>query len=282
MKRATLSVSFLIALFVSGSIAEAQVGGSGTPGKVPVWVDSATLGDSVLTQDPSGNIGLGTATPAVKLDVLGGDIRNNGGLLIGNNTDLSRTTRWTFAQINHKPTDTYGGTFYSLLDAIGTANFSTSQPRISFSSVVGIGATDPGYTGDLAQLFGAAGAAHHDGSGSIPDVAGLYGEGFNRGSGTADRLMGGWFVYNNQNAAFTSNAYGVFVSRPSRVGSNDNIANAYGVLIEDQDRGTNRWQLYSEGTQPSYFAAMSASARPARQLHSTSSAISSPRAASLH
>jgi len=55
-----------------------------TPGRVPIF-DQAGTGtcnaaggndciDSVITQDTSGNIGIGTATPVAKLDVVGGNV----------------------------------------------------------------------------------------------------------------------------------------------------------------------------------------------------------------
>jgi hypothetical protein len=225
-----------------------------TPGQITQFDPSLNVVDSVITQDSSGNIGVGTTNPAVKLDVLGGDIRSDNGLLIGNNTDPGRTAVRGFSQIIHKPTETFGSTYYDVLAAFGFANFSTSQPSIAFNAFDSEARTDPGYTGDLAQLFGSNAAGFHQGSGQIRDVSGSLAQGFNGGSGTINRLIGGAVVYANEGSGSATNAYGLLVVRPSSVGSNNNITNAYGIYIEDQDRGTNRWQLYSEGTQPSYFA----------------------------
>jgi hypothetical protein len=51
---------------------EPVVGGSGTMGKLAKWIDSfGTLGDSVVTESPSGRIGIGTASPNSKLHVRG-------------------------------------------------------------------------------------------------------------------------------------------------------------------------------------------------------------------
>jgi hypothetical protein len=63
-----------------GSGGGGGVGGSGTINRVPKFTASTTLGNSsivdsasavAMTINPSGNVGIGTATPAVKLDVNG-------------------------------------------------------------------------------------------------------------------------------------------------------------------------------------------------------------------
>jgi hypothetical protein len=225
-----------------------------TPGQVVKFDTSLNLVDSVISESPGGNIGVGTTNPAVKLDVSGGDIRGDNGLLIGNNTDLGRTVFRGFSQINHKPTETFGGTFYDTLEVLGFANFSASQPDFAFNGLVGEGITDPGYTGDLRELVGTDSLALHQGSGNIDYAVGHYGIGENLGSGIINHLIGGAVQYQNKGSGSAANAIALWVARPSRANTNNNITNAYGVFIEDQDRGTNRWQLYSEGTQPSYFA----------------------------
>jgi len=47
-----------------------NVDGSGTAGRIPLWADSNTLGDSQIFQSGV-NIGVGTTTPGFKLDVMG-------------------------------------------------------------------------------------------------------------------------------------------------------------------------------------------------------------------
>jgi len=53
----------------SGQAAPA-VSGTGNAGKIAVWKNSTTLGNSVLSQS-GGNVGIGTTTPAAKLEVNG-------------------------------------------------------------------------------------------------------------------------------------------------------------------------------------------------------------------
>src|SRR6266576_4515032 len=48
----------------------AQVGGTGTTNRIPVWTGSTTLGNSALFQ-VSGNVGLGNTSPTAILDVKG-------------------------------------------------------------------------------------------------------------------------------------------------------------------------------------------------------------------
>jgi hypothetical protein len=49
------------------------VGGVGTPNNVPLWTGSTTLGNSAITQSAQGRIGIGTAAPSAKLDVVGNE-----------------------------------------------------------------------------------------------------------------------------------------------------------------------------------------------------------------
>ena len=49
----------------------AKVGGSGTASYVPKFTASGTVGDSALFSDASGKVGIGTASPAEKLDISG-------------------------------------------------------------------------------------------------------------------------------------------------------------------------------------------------------------------
>ena len=61
-----------------------SVKGSGTPGRIPKWLDSRTIGDSVITE-LNGNIGIGTTTPGSKL-TLEGATAPAGAVFRANNT----------------------------------------------------------------------------------------------------------------------------------------------------------------------------------------------------
>jgi trimeric autotransporter adhesin len=59
-------------------LSPASPGGSGTANYVPIWTNSTTLGNSILFQ-AGGKVGVGTSTPAARLDVPG----NGRDILIG-------------------------------------------------------------------------------------------------------------------------------------------------------------------------------------------------------
>ena len=49
---------------------EPALSGSGSAGHIAIWKNSTTLGGSVMSQS-GGNVGIGTKTPAAKLEVNG-------------------------------------------------------------------------------------------------------------------------------------------------------------------------------------------------------------------
>jgi hypothetical protein len=79
MKRKLVCSVFSVLLIVSVANVHAQ-----TPGQIPVFDQPGTGAcnnaggsdcvDSMITQDSSGNIGIGTTTPAAKLDLVGGSL----------------------------------------------------------------------------------------------------------------------------------------------------------------------------------------------------------------
>jgi hypothetical protein len=83
-------VSFTLAIVFCASLLHAQVGGSGTPGTVPVWKTSTKLGNSALYQATNGNVGLGTTNPTAKLSVTSSS--PSGETIIGSNSSTSAST----------------------------------------------------------------------------------------------------------------------------------------------------------------------------------------------
>jgi hypothetical protein len=127
-----------------------------TNGKIPKWGNPPTLVDSVIAENASGNVGVGTATPVVRLDVTGrihvsgacgGAIPNLQGAYLSWNqwcgngeTDL----------INHQGGGSGGFGFHNTSDG----STLSALMRIKGTGQVGIGTTEP-----LARLHVGAGAA---------------------------------------------------------------------------------------------------------------------------
>ena len=63
------SLALTLTLVFCCSLLHAQVGGSGTPGSIAVWIGKTTLTNSTLSQMRNGNIGLGTTNPPQKFSV---------------------------------------------------------------------------------------------------------------------------------------------------------------------------------------------------------------------
>src|SRR5215471_19867109 len=82
MNRMQLCVASLVVGFSVLPI-KSSLGQTQTPGQITQFDPSLNVVDSVITQDPSGNIGIGTFSPAAALDVAAGDVNLAGNLLKG-------------------------------------------------------------------------------------------------------------------------------------------------------------------------------------------------------
>jgi hypothetical protein len=94
----------------------AGISGSGTTNYVPKFTSGTAIGDSLI-YDNGTNVGIGTASPAAKLDINGGDLYvRTGGGIYGN----------TFGPYSGNMTISLGGSGNSLIVSGGAATFSSS------------------------------------------------------------------------------------------------------------------------------------------------------------
>ena len=110
-------------LLVACATVEAQVGGNGTPGKIAKFKSPNSVGDSVLTEDKFGKVGVGTDAPTSKLTVAGMIESLSGGIKFSDGT--IQTTAGV-SSIFHDQTLAGNGTTGSPL-GIATGGVGTNQ-----------------------------------------------------------------------------------------------------------------------------------------------------------
>ncbi len=120
---------------------------------------------------------------------------------------------------------------------------SADNPSLSISTMEIDAITDPTNIHTFDQLIGLALILQHDGSGNIGDAwAGAH-SAHNVGAANVQALRTGNFVYANLGAGLVTDAAAIYIENPNNDGSNNNITNAYGLYIEDQSKGTNKWAI---------------------------------------
>ena len=124
------------------------VTGSGTTGQIPKWVGlpgTSVIGDSGITEDKFGNVGIGTTTPASKLTVQGMIQTTLGGLKFPDGTVQTTAATNGLASIVHDTTLAGSGTqaspltvafpFYQQYDGLGTGFHIYSPSAIAIDGV---------------------------------------------------------------------------------------------------------------------------------------------------
>ncbi len=163
--------AFLAATGNGGSKPPASVTGSGTKNFIPRWTSTNQIGDSVIFQNTSGQVGINTTTPGAKLDVNGRvDIRDiltlfpNGTApvlnLSGSAFNIDHTGKVTFISGQNFP-----GT--------GTITGVTAQAPITgggSSGNVKVGLTTSCSSGQVLQWNGSKWVCSSAGTGTITGV----------------------------------------------------------------------------------------------------------------
>ncbi len=98
-----------------------------------VFTAPASFGGGAINVDASGNVGIGTTSPAYKLDVRGGVIAGGDGTIVGG---ISYSTRPEIGAISNHP--------------VGFITNNTTQMLLATSGNLGIGTTSPGTKLDVA------------------------------------------------------------------------------------------------------------------------------------
>ena len=181
------------------------IGGSGTGGRLSKFTASATVGDSVVVEDGSGNVGVGTASPTAKLDVAGtarvtgtltlgghvnlaGDIYRGSALFIHTAADWSNTAVGREALSNATPGLAYDNT------ALGQRALRANTSG-SYNTAVGKGALVYNTTGNQNTACGSMALAYNA-TGVQNTATGRYALGFN-GTGSNNTACGYRALLNN-------------------------------------------------------------------------------------
>ncbi|MBA3355497.1 MAG: hypothetical protein H0U18_06060 [Pyrinomonadaceae bacterium] len=194
------------------------VKGSGTAGQIPKWIDTQTLGDSIITE-ANNNIGIGTSSPGSKLTVAGRVEAFTTGVIPA---VLGQSPAGSGVRGN---SDTGFGVFGSSTGGDGTRGISVSSNGVFGFSQSGNGVR--GDTGDSA----ASGVFGHNSAGGGSGVLGqaLTGTGVRGISGTGYGVFGSSDSFTAVEAR-SNTGFGVFGSSNTNTGVHGQSVSGYGVF----------------------------------------------------
>jgi trimeric autotransporter adhesin len=191
------------------------IGGSGTSGKVAKFSASGTIADSVITE-LSGNIGIGTATPAAVLDV-NSTLSQTSGIRNGqsNTTTISNPSASSaiVAGVNNTLLHSGSGSQTGKIYAAQNNVVLTSDQPISSATGTWSKAMSTGVTSQvISNITGELGSSILDGAAAVTTAIGVKGE------------------VKTSNVSSISSAYGLYGSVENATGMGpDSITSAYGI-----------------------------------------------------
>ena len=149
---------------ITPAATQGSVVGSGTPGRVSKFTgvsgtNTYVIGDSVITEDKSGNVGVGTALPTSKLSVAGIIESLSGGIKFPDGTIQTTSASGALVSVFHDATLTGNGTTGSPLGVAIPLQLSGSGPGVDILKVTNAAAQGFGiFTrgGDALPVSGSA------------------------------------------------------------------------------------------------------------------------------
>ena len=102
-----------------------NIEGTGTPNTIPVWTDSQVLGDSNVSQSPTGDVTVNSSLLVVNDLELSADLQVGGGAVLMNGGSIEGLTNPV------DPQDATTKTYVDSADAVNAANITTNTSNIS-------------------------------------------------------------------------------------------------------------------------------------------------------
>jgi hypothetical protein len=168
------------------------VTGSGTPDRLVKWTGSSstsyTVGDSIITEDKFGKVGIGTSTPTSKLTVQGMIETTLGGYKFPDGTIQTTAAVSGLSQVFHNTTLAGNGTAASPLDIAVPLNLKGSIENVNVNGIIvahnlsdgkGITGISEHGTGVAGQSFGSPDFLTAGVRGTSQDAAGVFGYSIN-------------------------------------------------------------------------------------------------------
>src|SRR5581483_3896185 len=194
------------------AIAVASVGGTGTANYVPLWTDSANLGNSVLSQSGI-NLGIGTTTAAARLQLIADAPTTKALIVEGATSQSANLQEW----------QNRSGTALASVNSSGAAFFP--------AGAIGTTAPQPGIALYVKQAFGNPGTTTSTGVSVYPSIAPT--------AANSDYLYGAYVSPSISGAVGTSGqVYGALAQGTSSVAAGGTVSALVGGRFIAMNNGT--------------------------------------------
>ncbi|WP_409480208.1 tail fiber domain-containing protein [Pseudobdellovibrio sp. HCB154] len=213
-----------------------------------------TSENEVMSIAYNGNIGIGTTTPSMLMDV-SGTFRVKGYSAFGSSAALNQSTLLFPGQsytstinLEERVTDSvseWTSGMSSFIQYDPTANTSTNAFAGDFEVF-----TKASNTRNIRSLNGLYGQASHHGTGTVSSATGVFAYASNEAAGAVNSVIGLTAGAWNAGAGTVARAYGVYVDNAS----SGPVTTGYGVYIKES-AGTNSYGVYQvDATENNFFA----------------------------